>query len=177
MKAVWAAAPLVALALLVGAFGVMLARGGGERGFSKTGMTGAAAPAYSMAPLEGATTVTPAAFAGKPYLVNFFASWCVPCRQEAPALNALARQGVPILGIASKDSPEKIKRMLGELGNPYTHVGMDPTGATGIDFGVTGWPETYVVSGDGKIVALYRLPLDAQSIESVIHPALKAAER
>jgi cytochrome c biogenesis protein CcmG/thiol:disulfide interchange protein DsbE len=173
--AIWAIAPLAVLALLVLAFGAMLARGGGERGFSKTGMSGAAAPSYDLASLDGGGALTPASFAGKPYLVNFFASWCVPCRQEAPALMALSRQGVPILGIAYKDAPEKTKQLLDQLGNPYVKVGLDPNGRTGIDFGVTGVPETYVVSADGKIVTLYRLPLDAESISTVIQPALKRA--
>jgi cytochrome c biogenesis protein CcmG/thiol:disulfide interchange protein DsbE len=175
MKLSWAAAPLALLVLLIGVFGVMLMRGGGERGFSKVGMSGAAAPAYDLASLDGGQALTPAHFAGKPYLVNFFASWCVPCRAEAPTLTALAKQGVPILGIAYKDAPEKTKQMLEQLGNPYVEVALDPNGRTGIDFGVTGVPETYVVSADGKIITLHRLPLDADSVRTVIEPALRAA--
>lgn len=173
----WAAAPLALLALLAVAFAAMLARGGGERGFSKTGLTGANAPAYALASLDGGPALTPASFAGRPYLVNFFASWCAPCRQEAPTLTALAKAGVPILGIAYKDAPDKTRQMLDQLGDPYAHVALDPGGRTGIAFGVTGVPETYVVGADGRIVALYRQPLDAAAIDTVIQPALKRAAR
>jgi cytochrome c biogenesis protein CcmG/thiol:disulfide interchange protein DsbE len=168
--AAWA--PLVALVLLALAFGVMLTRGGGERGFSERGLVGSAQPDFALARLDGGEKLTPQSFRGRAHVVNFFASWCVPCRQEHPLLQDLARQGVIVVGVDYKDKPDAAQALLAELGNPFTAVGLDPTGRTGLDFGVTGVPETYVVNADGKIVALQRGPLDKTIIETKIMPAL-----
>lgn len=173
MKRLWSFAPLVLLLALGGVFAVMLMRGGGERGFSSAAMMNTPAPAYALAPLAGGAEVTPAAFAGKPYVVNFFASWCVPCRAEHPLLMALGRS-TPVLGVAYKDKPEDTRKLLEELGDPFAAVGLDTAGRAGIDFGLTGVPETYVISADGRILAHWGKALDAQAIEQVILPALKA---
>ena len=89
---------------------------------------------------------------GEIALVNIFASWCGPCRVEHPLLMALAEAGtVPLYGINYKDTPEDAERWLGRLGNPYTLMGADLDGRTGIDWGVYGVPETFVVDGAGRI--------------------------
>ena len=110
---------------------------------------------------------------GRLTLVNFFASWCAPCREEHQELMALAqRQGVTLEGIAYKDKPEDARRFLDGLGNPFRRVGVDRDGRTAIDFGVYGVPETYVVDASGRI--RYRLvgPLTAEEVEEKILPLI-----
>ena len=82
-------------------------------------------------------------------LVNVFASWCVPCRAEHPLLMALAERGVTIYGINYKDPPEQASAWLDELGDPFARIGADRDGRVGIDWGVYGVPETFVVDGAG----------------------------
>ena len=172
MKRALAIAPLAVLALLIVAFGVMLSRGGGERSFDKQRLVGAQAPAFTLAKADG-SVLSSQDLAGKPYVLNFFASWCVPCRVEHPVLTALARQGVTVIGINYKDKPEEMQKMLRQLGDPYAAIGEDPKGATGIDFGITGVPETIVIGADGRIVALHRSPLDAAAVSEKVMPALE----
>ncbi|MCX8501017.1 MAG: DsbE family thiol:disulfide interchange protein [Alphaproteobacteria bacterium] len=88
---------------------------------------------------------------GKPILVNFFASWCLPCRQEAPELARLKARGVSIIGIGYKDQPAAVQQFLAEVGNPYERIGLDLEGRVGIDFGIYGVPETFIIDGAGVI--------------------------
>ncbi len=88
---------------------------------------------------------------GRPVLVNVFASWCAPCRQEIPLFVRLAAEGVPVYGIAYKDEPEATRRFLAQLGDPYRGIGADRDGRLAIEFGVYGVPETYVVDANGRI--------------------------
>jgi cytochrome c biogenesis protein CcmG/thiol:disulfide interchange protein DsbE len=109
-------------------------------------------------------------------VLNFFASWCTPCRAEHPLLTALAQQGALVVGVDYKDTPDKARAMLAQLGDPYAAVGQDRTGRTGLDYGITGVPETFVIGADGAILAAYRGPLDAAAVSAKIVPALKRAE-
>ena len=110
---------------------------------------------------------------GRVTLVNFFASWCTPCREEHQELMALAqRQGVTLEGIAYKDKPEDARRFLDGLGNPYRRVGVDRDGRTAIDFGVYGVPETYVIDASGRIRYRQVGPLTAADIQEKILPLL-----
>ncbi len=86
---------------------------------------------------------------GRPTLINFFASWCIPCLQEAPVLMTLRQQEVPIWGIAYKDKPDAASEFLQQNGDPYTRVARDQPGTTAINFGLYGVPETYVVDKSG----------------------------
>lgn len=89
---------------------------------------------------------------GKPHLVNIFASWCVPCRVEAPQLGQLARAGVPIEGISVRDTTESLQGFLQENGDPFQRIGADDDGKVQLALGSSGVPETYVIDGKGKIV-------------------------
>jgi cytochrome c biogenesis protein CcmG, thiol:disulfide interchange protein DsbE len=110
---------------------------------------------------------------GEITLVNFFASWCAPCREEQPALTALAHQpGVTLDGIAYKDKPADARRFLDDLGNPFNRVAIDHDGATAIDFGVYGVPETYVVDGSGHIRYRQVGPLSEQDVDRKILPLI-----
>ncbi|MET1754768.1 DsbE family thiol:disulfide interchange protein [Novosphingobium sp. RD2P27] len=88
---------------------------------------------------------------GRPKLLNIFASWCLPCKVEAPQLAQLAAAGVPILGISVRDRPEALAAFLAEHGNPYQRIGADDSGAVQLALGSSGVPETYVVDAKGRI--------------------------
>ena len=110
---------------------------------------------------------------GQARLVNFFASWCAPCREEHRQLLALAHHpGVTVDGIAYKDKPEESRRFLETLGNPYSRIGVDRDGTTAIDFGVYGVPETYLVDSAGHIRYRHVGPLTAEDIEQKILPLI-----
>jgi cytochrome c biogenesis protein CcmG, thiol:disulfide interchange protein DsbE len=115
---------------------------------------------------------------GKVAILNVWASWCAPCAVEHPELVALARKGIPLYGINYKgDTPDAARRFLARLGNPFLAVGMDTTGMTGIDFGVYGVPETFVIDGTGHIVLRHPGPLTAEVIADKIMPAIRKAEK
>jgi cytochrome c biogenesis protein CcmG, thiol:disulfide interchange protein DsbE len=106
-------------------------------------------------------------------LVNFFASWCAPCREEQPALMTLAHEpGVTLDGIAYKDRPADARRFLGDLGNPYRRIGVDQDGATAINFGVYGVPETYLVDASGHIRYRQVGPLNQADLDNKILPLI-----
>ncbi|EEW25756.1 DsbE family thiol:disulfide interchange protein [Rhodobacter ferrooxidans] len=107
-------------------------------------------------------------------LVNFWASWCAACRDEHPVLMALQAEGIPIYGVAYKDKPEAALGLLAQNGNPYDAQVADPQGRTGLDFGVYGVPETFVIDGSGKILARIAGPISDQNLTDVIRPALAA---
>ena len=128
------------------------------------------APAFDLPALTGAGVpgLKRADLVGKVTVVNVFASWCVPCRQEQPELNALARQfagndRVQLVGINYKDQPDKAQAFLDEVGNPYSAIGSDRDGRVGIDWGVYGVPETYVVDASGIVRHKFIGPLTEQS--------------
>ena len=107
-------------------------------------------------------------------LVNFFASWCAPCREEHQEVMALARLAdITLDGIAYKDKPEESRRFLDRLGNPYGRIGVDRNGATAIDFGVYGVPETYVVDAAGHIRYRHVGPLTAEDVAHEILPLIR----
>ena len=110
--------------------------------------------------------------ANGPVLVNFFASWCVPCLVEHPQLMTLGKE-LPIWGIAYKDTADRVDTLLGRDGNPYARVGRDAPGRVAIDFGITGVPETFLVSA-GLIRWHFPGPLTPEAVEDQLRPALRA---
>lgn len=163
--------PIVALLALIGVGVLLLTREQQRETFSE-GRIGRPAPAYSLERLGGGEPVTGASRQGRAYVINVFASWCTPCRAEHPQLMALQAGGVEVVGIAYKDRPENTAAFLDELGNPFREVGMDVDGRFGLDLGITGAPETFVIGPDGAIRAVYRGPLTPEAAETVILPAL-----
>lgn len=114
-------------------------------------------------PLAVRQTLQPA-----PVMVNFFASWCAPCEVEHPVLVGLKAQGVRIVGVAYKDAPENTKAFLGRLGDPFDQRLVDRDGRAGVEFGVTGVPETYLVGADGVIIAKHTGPLTQGGADSLL---------
>ncbi len=116
------------------------------------------------------------AFAGKVTLVNVWASWCAPCREEHPLLVALANDGrFAIAGLNYKDSAENARRFLGGLGNPYSAIGVDGSGRTAIDWGVYGVPETFLIGKDGRIRYKHIGPLSEQAVADRLMPEIEKA--
>ena len=145
--------PLLLFLALAGVFAAQLLSGR-DSSVVPSALIGAPAPQIALPALEGSPLpgLDPAQFAGKVTLVNVWASWCGPCRQEHPLLMQLAQDDrVRIVGLNYKDRPENARRFLGDLGNPYDAVGVDDSGRAAIDWGVYGVPETFLVGKDGKI--------------------------
>ena len=158
----------------------MLRLGAGDASRLPSALIGKPVPAFALAPVEGLGKPGLGSVdleAGKVSVVNVFASWCGPCREEAPALLQLSQQGLPLVGIAYKDKPENTRRFLTDDGDPFRAVGADTTGRTGIDFGVYGVPETYVVDGHGIIAAKIVGPLTEDIIRDQLMPAVAKARK
>ena len=109
-------------------------------------------------------------------MVNFWASWCPPCRVEHPNLIKLSEQGLKIYSINYKDEPENATAFLNELGNPFAAVLSDPKGRNGIEWGVLAMPESYLIDSNGIIVLHFRGPITQRVMESTIYPAIKATK-
>jgi cytochrome c biogenesis protein CcmG/thiol:disulfide interchange protein DsbE len=108
-------------------------------------------------------------------LVNFFASWCGPCRAEHPQLLALSEAGVPVIGINYKDQPDAVRGWLDKQGSPFGKIGTDDSGRTALDWGIYGVPETFVVNADGKILLRYPGPLTSAAVRDRLMPLLNAS--
>lgn len=154
---------LLPLALL---FGLLLVFGLGLGRDPKdlpSALIGQPLPSFDLPALEaGQPNLASRALAtdGEPKLVNVFASWCTSCRAEHPKLVQLAREGVPIYGIDWKDEPAAGRKYLAERANPFRAVGSDASGRAGIELGVTGTPETFIIDGKGVIRMRHSGPID-----------------
>ncbi|MCX7890456.1 MAG: DsbE family thiol:disulfide interchange protein [Rhodobacteraceae bacterium] len=139
-------------------------------------LAGRAAPPVAAAPLGGLRGFSDADLRdGRVKLVNFWASWCAPCRAEHPNLMALAAEGIPIYGINYKDRPEDAMGFLDSLGDPFRAALADLTGRTGIDWGLYGVPETFVIAGDGTVITRFAGPITERALAAEIRPALARA--
>jgi cytochrome c biogenesis protein CcmG/thiol:disulfide interchange protein DsbE len=131
-------------------------------------LVGKPVPAVSLPDLDtGALVAVHDAPAG-PRLINFFASWCAPCRVEQPQLMALKARGVTVVGVAYKDDPVRTRQFLAELGDPFAAKLVDRNGRAGIEFGVTGVPETFLVGADGVILAKHSGPLTDADVQDLL---------
>jgi cytochrome c biogenesis protein CcmG/thiol:disulfide interchange protein DsbE len=164
----------IALFLALVAYFALALRPGRDPSTLPSALIDKPAPDFDLAGLAGAPGLSRAALGGHPAIVNFFASWCAPCRAEHPLLMRLAEQEhAPLFGIAYKDKPEDAARVLAQFGDPYRRVGLDETGRTFIDFGAYGVPETYLIDGTGHIRYRHVGPLDRDTIERELLPRLK----
>ena len=133
-------------------------------------LVGKPAPQFTAKPIlagkPGASTADLAT--GKPKLINFFASWCVPCIAEAPVLSELKSRGVPIVGIAVRDRPQDAARFLAEHGDPFVALGSDPQSRVQLAFGSAGVPETFVVDGRGIIRMEHVGPIEPSDLPRIL---------
>ncbi|MFK7881178.1 DsbE family thiol:disulfide interchange protein [Roseobacter sp.] len=139
-------------------------------------MIGKTAPDITPVALGDYAPVTPAATAtGEVTLVNFWASWCPPCRAEHPNLLKMADEGMPIIGVNFKDTEGPATTYLASDGNPFSAVGYDPQGRTAIDWGVTAPPETFILDAQGTVLFRFAGPLVGSDYEQRFLPALREA--
>ncbi|MBW8638539.1 DsbE family thiol:disulfide interchange protein [Hoeflea sp. WL0058] len=174
--------PVVIFAILaIVFFGVLTS--GRDVSEIPSALIGQQAPSLDLPPLEGLTrdgapvpALTDEIVDGQLTLVNVWASWCVPCRQEHPLLMELANDDrIRVVGVNYKDKNANALRFLGELGNPYAAVGVDPNGAAAIDWGVYGIPESFLVAPNGEIVFKQVGPFSPTSIARDLMPAVEKA--
>jgi len=175
------AVPLIAFLSLAALFWFRL--GDSDPSRIPSALIGHPAPQTPLPPLEGLLSngaqvpgLDPAAFKGRISVVNVWASWCIPCHDEAPLLDLLARdKRVQLIGINYKDTPDNARRFLGRYGNPFASLGVDGNGRAAIEWGVYGVPETFFIGRDGKI--FYKLvgPITPDNIDSVVRAEIDKA--
>jgi cytochrome c biogenesis protein CcmG/thiol:disulfide interchange protein DsbE len=175
------ALPLIAFAGLAALFWFKL--GSGDPSRIPSALIGRPAPQTTLPPVDGLTSngtavpgLDPAAFKGQVSIVNVWASWCVPCHDEAPLLVDLAKdKRIRVLGINYKDAPDNARRFLGRYGNPFAAVGADGNGRASIEWGVYGVPETYIVGRDGAIAYKLVGPITPDNIDRVLRTEIDKA--
>ena len=175
-------APVLIFAAVAGLFALALQKGDPSK--IPSALLGRPAPRMALAAVEGlvgSNGPLPGVAAddlgqGRPVVVNFWASWCVPCVEEHPQLVALAkRTGVKLVGINHKDQPANAAKFLAKHGNPYAAVGADSNGRAAIEWGVYGMPETFIVDGAGMVVFKHVGPIGLDTLEQKVLPALAKA--
>jgi cytochrome c biogenesis protein CcmG/thiol:disulfide interchange protein DsbE len=176
MKRLLFLVPLVAFAVLAGYFAIGLTK---DPHKIPSALLDRPMPPFDLPPLanrkEGLSTDQ---IKGKVALVNVFASWCVPCRIEHPLLMRLAAEGrIPVYGINYKDKPEDATKWLAELGDPYGRIGADLDGRAGIDWGVYGVPETFVIDREGRIRYKQVGQLSPEVLRDTILPLVRKLEQ
>ncbi len=164
------ALPIIFLIGLIALFAVGLKKDPRE---VPSPLIGKAAPAFSLPLITGGEKpVTPADWRGRTVLVNYFASWCAGCRVEHPLFLQLAKDGVEIIGMDYKDTTADVSDWLQKLGNPYKTVVADMAGTAGLDYGVYGVPETFVIGPDGTILYKQIGPMTVEAWEQNVRPLL-----
>jgi cytochrome c biogenesis protein CcmG/thiol:disulfide interchange protein DsbE len=142
-------------------------------------LIGKPAPQFERARLDRPTEMFASKdLAGKVWILNVWASWCAPCRVEHPLVNELAaRKLVPIIGMNYKDNPDAARKWLADLGDPYTAIFIDHDGALGIDFGVYGVPETFVIDKQGVIRYKQIGPITPEAMQNKIMPLVQELQK
>jgi cytochrome c biogenesis protein CcmG/thiol:disulfide interchange protein DsbE len=175
---------LLPLAIFLALAALFLFRlGAGDPSRLPSALIGHPVPNTPLPPVEGLVRdgaqvpgIASADFKGAVSLVNVWASWCVPCHDEAPLLMKLAGDHrIRVIGINYKDQPENARRFIGRYGNPFAAVGADANGRASIDWGVYGVPETFVIDRDGRIAYKLVGPITADNIENTLKPQLEQA--
>jgi len=167
--------PLVLFAVLAIFLGIGLNRDPHE---VPSPLVGKAAPAFTLPQLEGDAPFSPKDMAGKVWMLNVWASWCVSCRQEHPVLVAFAKTKLaPLVGLDYKDQRPDAKAWLARFGNPYDLSVVDADGRVGIDYGVYGVPETYVIDKAGTIRFKQIGPVTPEVLENKIVPLIKELQK
>jgi cytochrome c biogenesis protein CcmG, thiol:disulfide interchange protein DsbE len=157
--------------------------GAGDPSKIPSALIGRAVPETALPPLAGVEFAgkpvrgfAPDLFKGHVTLVNVWASWCVPCHDEAPLLLKMSEdRRYQIVGINYKDQPDNARRFLGRYGNPFSAVGTDGNGRASIEWGVYGVPETFVVGRDGRIAYKLVGPITAENLDRLVKPAIETA--
>ena len=175
--------PLIVFLALAALFFYRL--GAGDPARIPSALIGRPAPVTDLPPLPGLQRdgkavpwLSGTTFQGSVTLVNVWASWCVPCHDEAPLLEQLARdKRIQLVGINYKDSPDNARRFLNLYGNPFSAVGRDEAGRASIDWGVYGVPETFLVGRDGRIVYKLVGPITADNLARTLVPEIEKALR
>jgi cytochrome c biogenesis protein CcmG/thiol:disulfide interchange protein DsbE len=180
-RSILMALPLLLFAALALLFWIRL--GGGDPSRIPSALIGHPAPPTTLPPVDGLVAdgaavpgLEPAALKGRVSIVNVWASWCVPCHDEAPLLIRLGRdKRLQVIGINYKDTTENARRFLGRYGNPFGIVGVDSNGRASIEWGVYGVPETFIVGRDGTIVYKLVGPITPDNLEAVLKPEIEKA--
>ncbi|HUO94470.1 MAG TPA: DsbE family thiol:disulfide interchange protein [Rhizomicrobium sp.] len=166
---------------LIGIFGASLVRSANTPpDMLPSALIGKRAPQTLLPALDGKTEAfSPKDLAsGHVTVVNVWASWCVPCRAEAPALMTLsAMKGVSLYGLVYKDTPAKARGFLNEVGDPYRRIDLDTDGRAGIEWGIYGVPETFVIDGKGIVRLRYPGPLVGSALSQIVLPAIEKARQ
>ena len=173
--------PLVAFLALAALFFVRL--GAGDASRIPSALIGQPAPTTDLPPLAGIERdgkavpgLSNATFDGDVTLVNVWASWCIPCRDEVPFLEQLSRdKRIKLVGINYKDAPDNARRFLNRYGNPFVATGADENGRNSIDWGVYGVPENFLIGRDGRIAYKLVGPITAENLAKVLGPEIEKA--
>ncbi len=173
--------PLIVFAALAVLFYVGLHEG--DPSLLPSALIGKPMPKTDLPPIEGLVRggkqvagLTDATFKGKVTLVNVWASWCIPCHDEVPFLEALSKdKRIQLVGINYKDAAADARRFLGRFGNPYAASGADRSGRESINWGVYGVPETYVITRDGRIAYKLVGPVTAANLQGALAPQIEKA--
>jgi cytochrome c biogenesis protein CcmG/thiol:disulfide interchange protein DsbE len=173
--------PLIVFAGLAALFFIRL--GAGDSSRIPSALIGKPAPQTNLPPVPGLVRngeqlpgLSNAMFEGRVTLVNVWASWCVPCADEVPYLETLSKdKRVQLVGLNYKDGADNARRFLGRYGNPYAATGQDANGRMGIEWGVYGVPETFLVGKDGRIAYKLVGPITAENLQSTLEPEIQKA--
>jgi len=177
MRYVFFALPLLLLGGLIAVFALSMDR---DPNLVRSVLIDRPAPQFAMEAVPGLDVpgFDTETLLGEVSVVNVFASWCIPCRDEHPLLVELKQAaGVRLFGINQADAPENARAFLAELGNPYDGVGADPNRRVSIDWGVYGVPETFIVDARGVITFKHVGPMTKADLDASILPAIAAARR